>query len=168
MKKYNYKPQLINQNESYKASTIIIIILIITLLFIGFYFLTKYIIANKSSDEVVGEAVIQRDKIIFGQLLDRSEDEYYVLAYDPSIKFKEIYDKYVSKYESKDKSIKFYEIDLSDGFNKSFVTDELNIVDNISALTVNDEVLFKIKENKVDSYYVGYKDISEKLEKISK
>ena len=167
MKKQNYKPQLVNQDNSYNPKNVVIIISIIVVVLVGFYFITTIVLNNKKIDEPVVESVIQTENIIFGQLLNRSQNEYYVLAYKEDGKFNDIYNNYLKKYREKENDFNVYKINLSDDFNKKFLKDNTNITDKIEELTISDETLFKIKDGKIDTYSVGYDDIIETLKQIS-
>lgn len=165
--KRKYEPQLINDENSYSSRKFIVVIIIISIVLVGFYFITKFIISNQKEETSVSESVIQSDTIIFGQLLNRSEEEYYVLAYNDNSNLKNIYNNYLETYNQKDDALKVYKINLNDGFNKKFITEDNNITNDINSLTVNDEVLFKIKEGTIDSYKIGSSEISATLKEIS-
>ena len=163
----NYNRQLINDDESFKIKNVIIILLIIMIVLVSFYFITKYVLEHKKDDTPVAESVIDREKIIFGQMFNRPDSEYYVIAYDSTGKSKDIYNKYIDKYNSKDGSIKVYEIDLKDDFNKNYITNKSNIVSDIDNLKVSGDTLFKIKDKNIEMYKEGSNDISSYLKEIS-
>lgn len=163
----NYNRQLINDDESFKIKNVIIILLIIMIVFVSFYFITKYVLEHKKDDTPAVESVIDREKIIFGQMFNRSDSEYYVIAYDSSEKSKDIYNKYIDKYSSKEGSIKVYEIDLKDDFNKSYIANKSNIVSDVDELKVSGDTLFKIKDKNIVEYKEGSNDISSYLKEIS-
>lgn len=163
----NYNRQLINDDESFKIKNVIIILLIIMIVFVSFYFITKYVLEHKKDDTPAIESVIDREKIIFGQMFNRSDSEYYVIAYDSSEKSKDIYNKYIDKYSSKEGSIKVYEIDLKDDFNKSYIANKSNIVSDVDELKVSGDTLFKIKDKNIVEYKEGSNDISSYLKEIS-
>lgn len=163
----NYNRQLINDDESFKIKNVIIILLIIMIVFVSFYFITKYVLEHKKDDTPAVESVIDREKIIFGQMFNRSDSEYYVIAYDSSEKSKDIYNKYIDKYSSKEGSIKVYEIDLKDDFNKSYIANKSNIVSDVDGLKVSGDTLFKIKDKNIVEYKEGSNDISSYLKEIS-
>ena len=73
----------------------------------------------------------------------------------------------IEKYNSKDSHIKFYEINLDDAFNKNFVSNKSNIVEDIDNLKVSGDTLFKIKDKKIEFYKEGTSDISSYLKEIS-
>ena len=163
----NYNRQLINDDESFKIKNVIIILLIIMIVLVSFYFITKYVLEHKKDDTPVAESVIDREKIIFGQIFNRPDSEYYVIAYDSTGKSKDIYNKYIDKYNSKDGSIKVYEIDLKDDFNKNYIANKSNIVSDIDNLKVSGDTLFKIKDKNIEMYKEGSNDISSYLKEIS-
>ena len=163
----NYNRQLINEEESFKLKNVIIIVLIIMVVLVSFYFITKYVLEHKKDNTPVVESVIDREKIIFGQIFNRADSEYYVIAYNSNEKSKDIYSKYIDKYNSKEGSIKFYEIDLKDDFNKSFISSKSNIVSSIDDLKVSGDTLFKIKDKKIVEYKEGSNDISSYLKELS-
>lgn len=163
----NYNRQLINDDESFKIKNVIIILLIIMIVLVSFYFITKYVLEHKKDDTPVAESVIDREKIIFGQIFNRPASEYYVIAYDSTGKSKDIYNKYIDKYNSKDGSIKVYEIDLKDDFNKNYIANKSNIVSDIDNLKVSGDTLFKIKDKNIEMYKEGSNDISSYLKEIS-
>ena len=162
-----YNNNLINDDDSLKAKNVIIIIVIIMVVLVSFYFITKYVLEHKKDNTPTIESVIDREKIMFGQIFSRSEDEYYVIAYNESGKARDIYNKYITKYNSKDNHIRIYEINLDDAFNKNFVSSKSNIVDDIDNLKVSGDTLFKIKDKKIEEYKEGTSDISSYLKEIS-
>ena len=162
-----YNNNLINDDDSFKLKNAIIIVVIIMLVLVSFYFITKYVLENRKDNTPVVESVIDREKIIFGQIFNRADSEYYVIAYNSLEKSKDIYNKYIDKYNSKEGSIKFYEIDLKDDFNKKFISSKSNIVSNIDELKVSGDTLFKIKDKTIEEYKEGTSDISSYLKEIS-
>lgn len=163
----NYNRQLINDDESFKLKNVIIIVVIIMFVLVSFYFITKYVLEHKKDNTPTVESVIDREKIIFGQMFNKSDNEYYVIAYNSDEKSKEIYNKYIEKYGSKENSIKIYEIDLKDDFNKSYIANKSNITSNLDELKVSGDTLFKIKDKTIEEYKEGSNDISNYLKEIS-
>lgn len=146
------------------------IIIVIVLVLVIFYFITT-IFAKEPEQEDAPTSVSQIDssKITIGELLTRSESNYYVLATkksDTAKDYSELYSKYIEDYSEAEDSLKFYYVDLDSALNKKNVSDELNITDDVSALTVNDDILFVIKDNKIDSYFAGSTKIVEALSNL--
>ena len=114
---------------------------------------------------------IDSTKITLNNLLDRKENEYYVLAtmeslygdINSEIKYMELYNNYIKEYSSLENALPFYSINLDDALNKNFISDELNISNNISEIKLNNEVLFRVKNQEIVEYFVGSKDILKAL-----
>lgn len=169
IKKRVQKKQPVISNDNYQLKNMIIIITIIIIMFMVFYFITTTLI--KDDEEVYLEeetsTETQKEKILVGQIFNRSDKEYYVLAYKQDDQFINLYETYISEYTSNDNHLNFYKVDLDEGLNKSYISDELNISDDLKELKINDTVLFKIVDGKIDSYYVGNSKIIEYLKEIN-
>lgn len=158
-------------NNEYSMKKMIIITIIIMAVFLAFYFVTDLIVEPIVEEDIDTPVVLDSSKITMGNLLNRKDSEYYVLAtknslYSSSTNYEEIYNSYINDYNKKDNSLKFYKVDLDDALNKSYLSEELNITDDLSSLRLNDEVLFKIKDSKIENYYVGSKQIIEELSNL--
>jgi len=100
----------------------------------------------------------------------RKEDEYFVLATEKNesvyqdVDYSEIYASHIKNYNNFGITIhNFYYVDLNDALNKNYIGDKVNITDDLEKLKVNDDVLFKIKNKKIEASYVGNKKIIEAL-----
>ena len=160
--------------EEYSIKQVIITVLIVCAIFVLFYFITTiFVKPNNNLNNTHTET--ETNKITMGQLLNRKQNEYYVLATKKSL-YKEIYsdmdyqglyNSYIENYESKEDALNIYYVDLDDALNKNFYdSDKLNITDDLSKLVVNDEVLFKIKDGKIEKTYVGSEKILDKLSRL--
>ena len=166
----NSKKQEEKEIETYSIKQLLTIILIVLLVFVVFYIITTFVVKPLSSSNNDTTTVIDSDKITFNNLLNRKESEYYVLAtkaslynsYGSKVNYIEMYERYISDYSG---DLKFYRIDLDDALNKNYIGDE-NITDDLSKLKVNDEVLFKISDGKIENYYVGSQSIVKALSSL--
>ena len=155
-----------------KLKKMIMIVVILVVLFFVFYFITTLVINPSENENQTNEITeIDKTKITINHLLDRNESEYYVLAtmesmYPHEINYKEIYNKYINDYTSKDNALKFYSVDLDDALNKSYLGEKMNITNKLVDLKINDEVLFKIKNGKIENYYVGNSKIVDFLSNL--
>lgn len=177
LKKVEEKKQNQVIEEQYSLKKMIIIILVICIVFAIFYFITTLVVKNNKNEETNNEIVeIDSNKITLGQILDRNEEEYYVLAtkeslhlsLDENIDYKNLYDNYISNYKQTENALTVYRVDLDDALNKNYFGEELNITEDLSKIKLNDEVLFKIKNNKIDKYYVGNSKILKTLIGLTK
>ena len=74
-----------NKKNTDELTRLIQIVLIILVLFAGFYLLTYFLKENKSYKYENGNktpAVIQYDEILAGTILSQNNDDYYVLVID--------------------------------------------------------------------------------------
>ena len=172
IKKQIEKKEVEIQNE-YSIKGMLKIVAVILIVFGIFYFITT-LFAKPVNNESKPNVVIDTSKIILSQLLTRENDEYYVIAIKESLygssyistNYTEIYNNHISKYKQQEKSLPFYYINLDDGLNKKYVSDELNITNDISKLKLNNEVLFKIKNGKIEKTYIGKDKILDKLSNL--
>ena len=156
IKKSSVKEQPVLE-ETYSIKSMIIILIILLLIFAGFYFVTTFLVKDRKIEGDNSTAVIDTSKITLSQLLSQKDKEYYVIAtkkslYDSSYietNYIGLYDEYINKYSQEEESLKFYYVDLDDALNKKYLSTELNITNEVSELKLNDEVLFKIKNNKI-------------------
>lgn len=163
------------QQESYSIKSMIKILIILLAIFGIFYLVTTILVKDRGvndSDNLT--SVIDSSKITLSQLLNRSEEEYYVIATKSSLyessyietNYIEFYNNYINQYKQNEDSLPFYYVDLDSALNKNYFGDELNITDEISKLKLNDEVLFKINNGKIQKTYIGKEDILDKLSRL--
>lgn len=160
--------------QGYSLKSLITIIIVISFTFCVFYLITPIFIKPSLENEEV-PSVIDESQITLNQLLNRREAEYYVLATKDSlysglgyinVNYNDLYNSYINKYLEQDNSLKFYYVDLDNALNKKFISEELNISDNINELKINDEILFKIKDGIIEKTYVGNDEIIDKLSRL--
>lgn len=158
-------------DDNYQVKNMFIIIIIIVVLLVPLYFITTLVVKDdkKQTNTVEDNNVveIQSEKILVGQLLNRSDDEYYVIAYKKDNKMVNIFNNYINDYKQKENHLNFYKIDLDDGLNKSYIADDTNISDDLKELKISDTVLFVIVDGKIDNYYVGNDEVVEFLKEIN-
>ena len=166
--------EVVSVEEQYSLKGMLKIIIILLVIFGIFYFITTLLIKDKNNNENNSVAVIDTSKITLSQLLNRKEDEYYVIAVKSSLyessyldtDYISFYNEYINSYKQKEEALSFYYIDLDDALNKKYFGTELNITEDISSLMLNDEVLFKINNGKIEKTYVGKDKILDKLSRL--
>lgn len=159
------------QKDTYSFKNLLLIIVILVVLFSIFYFITTLFVKPEEKNVTNNQITeINSKKIVINKLLSQKEEEYYVIATkkpkNSKANYLELYNNYIEAYKKEEGSLPFYNVNLDDAINKSYIGDKLNISDNIDELKVNNEVLFKIKDGKIDKYYVGNKDILDALSKL--
>lgn len=170
------KHEIKMETNEYSLKSLVKIVIILILIFGVFYLITTFVVKPATNEKVETPDIVEFDftKITMNQLLNRKEDEYFVLATKKSniseinsnINYKNIYNQYIEDYSKKEKSLPFYYVDLDDALNKYYVGDETNISKNLTNLTVNQDVLFRIKNGKINKYYVGSDKIIEQLSNL--
>ena len=102
------------------------------------------------------ETAIDPNMLIAGTMFEKEEDEYLVLAYDMKNEKEAFYGAIASNY-SGDKHL--YYLDLSSGFNTSFIGDKTVISNDLSKLKFGGATLLSIKGNKIIKSYTKENDI---------
>lgn len=168
------EPKIIENDEAYSIKNIIKILSILVCLFFTFYTITFFLVKDRKVNNDNVQSVIDTSKIIMSQILNRNEEEYYVIATKPSLysssyvdtNYINLYNNYINTYKQKEDALMFYYVDLDSALNKNYFGNSLNIVDDISELKVNDEILFKIKNSKIEKTYIGKSNILDKLSRL--
>ena len=169
--KNNKKQETVLDNQEYSLKKILITLITIIIIFLCFYFITTLVIKpiENKKNEV---NVIDSTKILLNHLFDRKEEEYFVLAIKNNkssinkINYNEIYNNYIKDYKSKENALEFYTVDLNSALNKNFISENTNITDSLNELKIGDEVLFKIKDSKIEEYFIGHSEIIKKLSSL--
>ena len=129
---------------------IVIILLVILVIFAG---ITMWATRDKSSK---ADTNIQYTKIIAGSILNRSEEDYYVLVEANGDNNISTYESLINKYVAKEDSKRVYIVDLSDPFNSNYVGEENKLdFENISEARFKETVLLHIVNNKISSSKFG-------------
>ena len=153
----------LNQKKIYTSETemginYIKIILIILVIVCVFSLITSFVTNKKNNKTNSNEVTIQYKEIMAGNILNVSNDEYYVLLEFENDKYNTLYETYLTNYASKEKALPYYKVDMSKGFNKSYIsTDKPNLDTDISSeLKFTETTLLKIKSKKiVEKYYTN-------------
>lgn len=164
----NNKKQEIIEKDSYSLKSFLLIILVLVIILGIFYFITTLVVKPVNpTDNDNGVTIIDETKITLNNLLNRKEKEYYVLATkqnnNTQANYQTLYNNYITEYKKQEGALTFYNINLDDALNKGYISDKLNISNDLSELKVNDDILFKIKDNKIEEYFAGSKNILKEL-----
>ena len=158
--KIKTKKEELIKGETNGAKFAIIIVIIIVATFVGFYYLTSYLLEKGHSNYPYGEEEPKTNYIAFNNILEQSQKKYYVLALlEPTKENEKLYSMYFSAGED----INFYYIDMTEIFNKVYIKEETNISDVIREISIMDTTLFLIEEGKIKDHYVGKEEIIEFL-----
>ena len=131
---------------------VIIVIVIILVFFLLVYLLTVFLTSRKSN-EITSNASVQYSKIIVGEVMDMNEEKYLVFLFDSEGDNASDYTSLVSTYREKDKHLTLYTVDLNEGLNKKYISEEENIkVDNIKDIKVKGDTLLLVENGKITDY----------------
>lgn len=156
-KKTNRKLYTTNTTTDMEYSKIIKIGLGVLIVLALVYFVTAILtgeikFGNKKETEKV-ETSIQYEEIIKGQVLNRNDDEYYVLFFNFTDNFASYYLSLKDNYSIKDNSLPVYILDLEKHSNSDLLIndgeDYKQYPNNINELKVNSPTLLKISNHTV-------------------
>lgn len=126
-------------------------ILAILVAIVLIFWLITYLVTNKkSTTNTSSDVTIQYTKILVGSILNRNEESYYVLVEGADDSNTSNYETLITTYNSKDDHLRVYTVDLSDGFNQTYVATTANLnVDKITDIRFNGTTLLKIESGKI-------------------
>lgn len=162
VKKTEKKNNTVMSNTEIK--NLLKIVLIICGVLLVFYFITDLVQNNKDADKSSDTtAVIQYNKILVGEILNRSEDEYYVLVEQENDSYVELYKQYLDNASKKI----YYTVDLTEVFNQSSVGEETlvegNEVDNYKFANTT---LIKFTNGSLNGVFKNQDEIVEHLKSL--
>ena len=160
----NAKERRISTEEEMSVGSFFKIIIWLLIIIVIFTLITMFATREKKPKE---NNDIQYTNIIVGSILNRGEDDYYVLVEKEDDTNISTYQTKIDKYNNKEEHSRFYIVLLSDPFNAGYVADEANLsVEKITDIRFSETTLLHIKNGKISSTRVG-DSISEYLDKLS-
>lgn len=147
---------------------------IVVLCFAVIYFATAIIngeIFGKKDKKTDTE--IQNVEILMGETFEKKDSEYLVICYDFKDKlYSGLYTSLEDSYNSSNKDIPMYKVDLSTNFSKKYMAkdDEASNTApvNLSTLKVKGATLIRIKDKQVIKYIEGKDVIKNYVQEIIK
>lgn len=153
-----------------ELKSLIIVILAVVIIFLVFYAITSLI--NPSSPvetPQVLEETIQYNEIMVGEILNRSENNYYVLVQNNDNVYNDLYATYLDIYVSDNDDYNYYVVDLDNAFNQNYLAEETKVSGkDVSKYQFSDTTLIKVKKSKIDKVYTTHDAILTALEKLIK
>ncbi len=108
-------------------------------------------------------AEIQNTKILCGSILNREDNEYYVLACDINADDVSLYETVIERYKGGSKTLPLYKLDLGNSRNNICKGDTLNITGDVTTLKLTVPTLIKVKDGKIIENYTNYDSIKNHL-----
>ena len=154
-----------NIEEEKAVRNFVIIFVIVLLAVVGLYFFTKNIVKKEeaSTESETKEVEIDNSIAIIGTMLNKSEDDYYVILYksdDPKVSEYEGLKSQYTLYNTK----ALYYVDLANALNsKYYDKDNTNYTaENINDLRFGDITVLEVKNKKIVK---SYNDV-DKIKKV--
>lgn len=164
-KKKKMDSQIVSGNEITNLIKIVVIVCAVLLLF---YFITL-LVNKKDGKETYSEnttATIQYSKILVGQILNRSEQDYYVLIEKENDQYVDLYNYYLSSYDGERENLKYYTVDLSDVFNGNNIGEETVLTGTVSDFKFADTTLLRVQDKVITEVYDNRDSIVSYLENL--
>lgn len=133
----------------------IILISIIIVVLVVYGVSKVFIKENKNiNEETVTAGVIDYDKVSIGTMLNRNQDEYYVVIYDGEDANAVLYSALINKYISKEKHLPIYYCDLGNKLNSKYYNKDKSNPNakTIEELSLKEFTLIKVKNSKIVKY----------------
>lgn len=163
-----------NVSNSDEVTNVIKIISVIAILFAIIYFATAIINGEIFGDkEEKTEVEIQNVEILMGETFEKKDSEYIIVYYDFEDKiYSNLYTMLVDDYNSKDKKVPMYKVDLSTNFSKNYIAKEEESSNTnptaLSNLKIKGATLIRIKDKKVVKYVEGKDNIKLYFDELTK
>ena len=169
------KPKKIKQ-EKYRSEEqeemirFIRILIIVIIVILGIYFFTRIFVTkdllNKEEDNTpITEGTINYTMTLIGSMLNKPEEEYYVIIYNADDIRSVYYSGLISNYNRNEDALTVYYANLANELNKKFYApDNMNLeTTNISDLRVGDLTLIKVKNGEIAEVWDNEEEIANEL-----
>lgn len=177
MKKKEYKKRIEKEKKAMRGfnlnneNTNIKSVLIISICVIAFVFIMYAFTMVKTGEwnlftrenDIVYSAEVQTTKLLCGQVMNRDDSEYFVLAYNLKEDSASLYDSILENYNNASRAIPLYKLDLSNSRNTNCIADTFVLSNNIKELKFSYPTLIKVKDGKITESYTDYERIKSVL-----
>lgn len=153
LKKQHEKIDKQYEGENITVKKIIIVVLVIAAFFGIFYLLTIGILKKQSKTSTLSNTSIQYSEILAGESFTQNKKEYLVFFYNSNEDDAEKNHELISNYREKENSLPLYTVDMSEGLNKNYKSeDENRDVSAAADLKINKTTIIHIKDGKNIEY----------------
>lgn len=170
VKNSKIKEEKYRSEEQKEIIRFVKILLAVIIFIVLIYFATRLFVKKdmNTNEEETAVTEISYNKMVFGTMLNRPYDEYYVLAFSSEDNEANYYNSLASSYMAKEDSLYVYYIDLEDSMNKSFIAgnDEESNPDakSLEELKVSDLTLIKVVDGEIVKYIENVSDIKSEFD----
>ena len=154
LKNINYESE-----DSKEVKKLIFIIIGITIIAVGLYFLTARSLNKQNKTE------FDYNVCTVGMMFNRPYNEYYVFLYSSDDLDATTYKNLVTNYSKKETAKKIYTVDLKSNLDNVYLNEISNHTpSNPNEVRIKDSALVLIKDGKVSNYYESLKEYQEVLQ----
>ena len=163
------KEEKYRSEEQQEIIRFIKILIIVVVFLLAIYFITRIFVKKDllNNNEETAVTEVSYNKMVFGTMLNRPYEKYYVLAFSSKDNKANYYSALASNYSQDEDSLYIYYIDLEDSMNKEFITTDGKTnpkAKNVSDLKVGDLTLIKVEDGKIAKYIENVEEIKSELE----
>lgn len=147
---------------------------IVILCFAIIYFATAIINGELfGKKEKTAAPEIQKVEILMGETFEKKDSEYMIMYYDFEDKlYSGLYSALLENYNSVNKDVPMYKVDLSTNFSKKYMAKEEESSNTtptgISNLKIKGATIIRIKNKQVVKYIEGKDNIKTYIEEVTK
>lgn len=157
-------------NNNDEITKLVKLILLVTLIMVVFYFITSIVTSKANAKKVAqkkqSEAVtIQYENIIIGSMLNKDGDYYVLIEKEDDNNLSE-YETTIQTISVNEEAPNIYKANLTDSFNKIYLSDTNNFDSNLENFKVSGTTLLKISNHQIAETYDNYDSIKGKLDEL--
>lgn len=168
--KVDYRSE--EQNEVLKFVKIlgVLIILVLVVYFFTRVFVSKDLFNKKEEDAPIAGEVNYSLVPLIGNMLNKSDEEYYVFIYSSEDLIASYYRSIANLYSRNEKPLPIYTADLENELNKKYIAEDksnLNVTkETINNFRVKDVALLKIKNGRITKTLEKEEEIAKELKYV--
>ncbi len=165
IKPIKYRSEEIEEIRRFIILLVVVILLIVAVYFITRIFVTKDLLNSDDTESEIVEGSINYSITLIGNMLNKPDDEYYVVIYNAEDLRAVYYSSLMSNYLRNEEPLALYYVDLSNILNAKFY-DPDNIttdIESISDLRVGDLTLIKVEDNEIAEIITDEEEIAQAL-----
>ncbi len=154
-------------SSSVEYSRIVKITVGVALFLILTYFIAGLLTGEinlKKKKKVEQETYIQYEEIISGEILNRNDNDYYVMTLNFTDNLASYYLSFIDNYTSQENSLPFYIVDLDKKVNNNILKGDDEYIQSptkVEDIRVLSPTILKVSNHKVVSYIIGQEKVME-------
>ncbi len=144
---------IVEEQQNIELKKVIKILIVMAVTLGVFYLLTMGILSKKDPIITTPNPSIQYNKLLVGESFTQKEKDYLVLYYDSTKDNMDTVHNLISNYNDKKEKLYLYTVDMSEAFNKEYISNESNkSATKAEELKIAGLTLIHFKDNKIVEY----------------